>query len=156
MARCLDLIDNCGLSFCNLLVPCFLGRRSQVLPPGNLLLLSWDHVFCLFHNPCPSHAMWNPRASPEPVDSSWKFPHQLFAPPPPGTGLLSTTSPRTLSLALGQAPGLFTTFYLRVGLCWALNSGNHLPSSAEQQESVSGRKEMEVQEAHLCPPRLRT
>lgn len=82
MAPCLDLIDNCGLRFCNLLVPCFLGRRSQVLPPGALLLLSWDHVFCLFHNPCPSRAMWNPRASPELVNSSWKFPHQLFAPPP--------------------------------------------------------------------------
>lgn len=65
MAPCLDLIDNCGLRFCNLLVPCFLGTRSQVRSPGALFLRSWDHVLCLFHNPCPPHALWNTPASPE-------------------------------------------------------------------------------------------
>lgn len=116
MAPCLDLIDNCGLRFCNLLVPCFLGKWLHVLSPGALFLMSWDHVLCLFHKPCSPHAVGNTRASPELVDSSWKFPQQLFIPPPPGTWLISMTGPRTLSLALGQAQGLFTTFYLRVGM----------------------------------------
>lgn len=82
MAPCLDLIDNCGLRFHNLLVPCFLGRRSQVLPLGALLLLSWDHVLCLFHSPCPSRAMWNPRASPERWTAHGNF-HISCSPHPP-------------------------------------------------------------------------
>lgn len=152
MAPCLDLIDNCGLRFCNLLVPCFLGTRSQVHSPGALFLMSWDHVLCLFHNPCPPHALWNTPASPElGDDSSWKFPQQLFTPPPPGTWLMSTTSPRTLSLALGQAPGLFTTFYLRVGMLVLCTQETSCPSQSSNRNLYLPERRQKSRQAHLSP-----
>lgn len=84
-------------------------------------------------------------------DSSWKFPQQLFTPPPPGTWLMSTTSPRTLSLALGQAPGLFTTFYLRVGMLVLCTQETSCPSQSSNRNLYLPERRQKSRQAHLSP-----